>query len=130
MSRGVFISYRHSDAKEYAKHIYSSVAKQFPNIALFLDVESIEPGSNFDLTIRRTMARCGVLIALIGPEWLKATDAAGRSRLRDPKDYVRLEILEALRRRIPIVPVLLPGAAMPSESALPRELRPLAYRNA
>jgi hypothetical protein len=36
----------------------------------------------------QAMSTCEVLLAVIGPEWLTATDAAGR-RLDNPDDLVR-----------------------------------------
>ena len=45
-------------------------------------------------------------------------------------DFVRLEIASALRRDIPVVPVLVRGAKMPRAEQLPADLRELAYRNA
>ena len=43
---------------------------------------------------------------------------------------MRLEIAAALRRDIPVVPVLLRGAKMPRSEQLPEEIADLAYRNA
>jgi hypothetical protein len=58
------------------------------------------------------------------------TDAQGRTRLEQPADLVRLEVEGALQRGIAVIPLLVQGAAMPGEGALPESLRPLAYRNA
>ena len=54
--------------------------------------------------------------------WLGARDAAGRRRLDDPGDFVRLEIELALAARVAVVPVLVEGAAMPSAADLPPSL--------
>jgi hypothetical protein len=43
---------------------------------------------------------------------------------------VRLEIESALKRDIPVVPVLVDNARMPAETDLPDSLRSLAYRHA
>jgi hypothetical protein len=43
---------------------------------------------------------------------------------------VRLEIASALRRDIPVVPVLVRSAKMPRAEQLTQDLRELAYRNA
>ncbi len=45
-------------------------------------------------------------------------------------DYVRIEIASALQRGIAVIPVLVAGATMPSEAALPADLKPLARRQA
>src|SRR5581483_10408214 len=72
---------------------------------------------------------CGVLLAVIGKNWLDAADESGRRRLEDPTDFVRLETASALRRDIPVVPVLVHGARMPRAEQLPEDLTELAYRN-
>jgi hypothetical protein len=66
---------------------------------------------------------CDVLLVVIGPRWLKND---GASRLHDPRDWVRIEILSALERNILVIPILVDGATMPSEADLPEELRLLA----
>ena len=43
---------------------------------------------------------------------------------------MRLEIAAALRRDIPVVPVLVRGAKVPRAEQLPADLADLAYRNA
>jgi hypothetical protein len=67
---------------------------------------------------------------VIGRQWTSVEDEHGRRRLDKPGDYVRLEIEAALKRDIPVVPVLVDGAPMPGESDLPESLTDLAYRNA
>jgi hypothetical protein len=70
------------------------------------------------------------MLALIGPHWLTAKDEKGRRRLDGDKDYVRVEIASALRRDIPVIPVLVDGAGMPSEDELSDDLKSLARRHA
>jgi tetratricopeptide (TPR) repeat protein len=57
-------------------------------------------------------------------------DAQGRRRLDDPTDWNRIELEQALTRRGRVIPVLVDGAQMPSESDLPESLRPLTRLNA
>ncbi len=95
---------------------------------MFKDVDSTSPGADFVRVIQRTIAMCDVLLVVIGPRWLQKHD--GVSRLDDSRDWVRIEILSALERNILVIPVLVDGAAMPSESDLPVALHPLARRQA
>ena len=44
-------------------------------------------------------------------------------------DFVRLETASALKRDIPVVPVLVHGARMPRAEQLPKDLAELAFRN-
>jgi hypothetical protein len=71
-----------------------------------------------------------VLLAVIGPDWLNASDQNGARRLASQSDYVRLEISAALERDIPVIPVLLDDTKMPDISSLPDDLKPLAKRQA
>jgi tetratricopeptide (TPR) repeat protein len=49
--------------------------------------------------------------------------------LETHNDFVRIEVEDGLARGIPVIPVLVQGAAMPREDQLPATLAPLAYRN-
>jgi hypothetical protein len=61
---------------------------------------------------------------------LHARDESGQRRLDNPGDYVRIEIAAALKRNIPIIPILLEGARIPQAEHLPEDLSGLAVRNA
>ncbi len=95
-----------------------------------MDIDTLEPGEDFVEAIERVVGTCEVLIAMIGPRWLNATDASGHQRLDNPQDYVRLEIATALDRKIRVIPVLVDGAHMPRSSDLPDDLTKLVQRNA
>jgi len=125
---GIFINYRRDDAPGTAGRLYDQLARSFSRRALLIDVDAIEPGFDFDKQIESQIAQCDALLALIGPHWLAAADDQGRRRLHNDKDYVRQEIAAALKRGIPVIPVLLDGTPMPSESDLPIDLKGLAKR--
>jgi hypothetical protein len=95
-----------------------------------MDVAAIEPGRDFRKAIDQSVADCSVLLAMIGLEWLESKDAIGNRRLDDTNDFVRIELASALRRDIPVVPVLVRAAKMPRVEQLPEDLKELAYRNA
>lgn len=61
---------------------------------------------------------------------MSAKDSTGQRRLDDANDFVRLETISALKRDIPVVPVLVQAAVMPRKEQLPPEMEELAYRNA
>jgi hypothetical protein len=128
--RAIFISYRRQDAEGQAGRLFEDLVKHFGGKSVFMDVAAIEPGRDFRKAIDAHIASCGVLLALIGKNWLDARDAAGRRRLDDPLDFVRLETAAALKRDIPVVPVLVQGASMPRADQLPADLADLAFRNA
>ena len=125
----IFISYRRDDSAGYTRAICDKLAERFSKDRIFMDVDSIEPGSSFDEVIGTAVGRCDVLLAMIGKRWLEAKDGSG-PRINDPKDFVRIEITAALSRNIRVIPVLLDDARMPAPDALPEPVRPLAFRNA
>ena len=126
---GIFISYRRSDAQGEAGRVFDDLVQQFGEQTVFMDVSAIEAGRDFRKAIEEGVAKCGVLLVVIGTEWLQAKDEGGARRLSDPSDFVRIETAAALKRDIPVIPVLVRGARMPSAEQLPEDLRELAYRN-
>lgn len=70
------------------------------------------------------------MLVVIGKGWLDVADAAGRRRLDDPGDFVRLEGESALGRDIRVVPVLVDGASLPKAEELPDRMRGLVRRQA
>jgi hypothetical protein len=97
---------------------------------VFQDVEDIPLGMDFTEFIQNVVGKCDAFLAIIGDEWLSATDHAGGRRLDNPADNVRIEIQSALKRQIPLIPVLVRGAEMPTAQSLPASLGALATRNA
>jgi hypothetical protein len=126
---GIFISYRRGDSEGQARALSLELAKYVGDKGVFMDVDSIALGSDFRRSLHESLESCDAALALIGHNWLDSKDAAGRRRLDDPSDIVRLEIATALKRNIPVTPVLLQGASMPTEQVLPDDLKELAFRN-
>ena len=122
----IFLSYRRNNTSGYAGRLADSLEKHFGAGRVFQDVEAIAPGSNFVQAIDTAIARCEVLVVLIGDTWLTECGADGKPRLSDPSDFVRLEVAAGLRAGIRVIPVLVKGARMPARSALPDDLKPLA----
>lgn len=85
-----------------------------------MDVDTIEPGTDFVGAIAREVATCRVLI---GPTWPTAIDRYNDAGFHDPDVLVVLEIQAALERGIHVIPVLVEGAVMPDQVDLPEGLR-------
>jgi hypothetical protein len=66
---------------------------------------------------------------LVGPHWLGRSDG-GRNRIDDPADPVRFELEGAFECGIPVIPVLIDSATMPSEMDLPPSLKQFSFLNA
>ncbi len=127
----IFISYRREDSKYQAIRIYDAFCKELAPENVFLDIDSIAPGDDFVETLESRVNECDILMALIGPNWITASNpATSRRRLDDPNDFVRIEIRKALSRAVPVVPVLIDGARMPDPDHLPDDLKALARRQA
>ncbi|MEP7112490.1 MAG: toll/interleukin-1 receptor domain-containing protein [Ilumatobacteraceae bacterium] len=125
----IFLSYRREDSADVAGRIYDRLALAFGQDQVFKDVDSIPLGVDFRDHLLHVVGRCDVLLAVIGDHWLGAGTASDVSRLDDPKDFVRIELEGALQRGIPVIPVLVRGAAVPREADLPLALGALAYRS-
>ena len=126
----LFINYRRDDTAPYAGRLYDRLAAHFGADQVFMDIDQIEPGEDFVEVINRKVGACEIAIISIGPNWLSAKDASGKRRLDDTDDFVRMEIIAALERKIRVIPVLVGGAHMPRKQDLPEALAPLSRRNA
>lgn len=126
----IFVSYRRDDSAGFAGRLTDALEARFGAGTVFRDVDDIRPGEDFVRSLESAIGTCVVLIAVIGRQWLAATDSTGRRRLEDPRDYVRLEIASALRRRMEVIPVLVEGAPMPAPADLPQPLAALSRRQA
>ncbi len=125
----IFISYRRSDSQDVAGRLYEKLVDRFEPEAVFKDVDCIPGGADFTEMMQSSLKTSSVVLAVIGPEWLGAAGPDGKRRLDDPRDYVRTEIETALKLNIPVIPVLVRNATMPSVVELPDGLKPLVGRN-
>lgn len=121
----IFLCYRREDTQGFARGIYQSLAGKYGHEQVFRDIDSTPAGVRFSTWIESRVGQCSVMIVLIGNLWSAATDPNGQRRLALPKDWVRQEIEAALRRAIPIIPVCIQGAPMPSEDELPPSIADL-----
>jgi len=126
----IFISYRREDSEGFARGLFQSLANYFGKDSVFMDVDSISLGMDFVEAIDKSLDDCGVLLVLMGKEWALSNDASGQQRLAKKDDFVRIEIAKALKRKVPVIPVLVKGASMPDSADLPEELQTLTRRQA
>jgi hypothetical protein len=125
----VFISYRREDSEGQARALSLELVRLLGNESVFMDVDSIALGRDFRQVLHERLGSCVVMIALIGPGWLDAKDSSGARRIDSSTDYVRQELAAALKRDIPVIPVLLQGAQIPPPERLPDDLKDLSFRN-
>jgi TIR domain len=126
---GIFISYRRDDSRDIAGRLVDRLRQHYSAEQLFLDIDGIPAGMNFDSVLAERLKVCDVLLAVIGPQWVNVKAASGKRRLDEPDDYVRREIASALQRTdVRVIPLLVSDATMPRAEHLPDDLRPLVAR--
>ena len=125
----IFISYRREDSADATGRISDHLYPEFGRDKIFTDIDNIPLGLDFREHIDKEVSHCEVFLAVIGLDWLDVRDEKGKKRLEQTEDVVRLEIESALKRKIPVIPVLVSGAKMPKEQQLPASLKELAFRN-
>jgi hypothetical protein len=128
MSR-IFISYRRGDTSPYAGRLHDKLSLRFGPSNVFRDIDDIAPGADFVKVIEQSIGQCDAALVLIGADWSTITNDKGIRRLDDPRDFIRLEVGTALAKGIPVIPLLVEEAEMPSAEELPKELAPLSTRN-
>jgi dipeptidyl aminopeptidase/acylaminoacyl peptidase len=126
----IFLSYRRGDTQWAARGIYDKLASRYGQQNVFRDLDTIPPGVRFRDYVEKKISESHVFILLIGKAWAAYEDEAGRRRLELPRDPVRLEIESALRLGIPIIPVRVEGAPMPTGDDLVPSLLDLLEFNA
>src|SRR5215468_3156512 len=130
MAGKIFINYRREDSIATAGRLADRLAETFGRENLFMDVDNIPVGINFEEYLKSQVAACNVILSVIGPNWLNAKDETNQRRLDKPDDFVAIELTAALVRDILVIPVLVDGTRMPKASELPDSLKPFALRNA
>jgi hypothetical protein len=117
---GIFISYRRSDSAGQAGRLFDRLTAHFGEDRVFMDVDTLSPSEHFATQIEKAIAGADVMLVLIGPRW-----TAEAARLADPADFVRRELLAAIRVECRLVPVSIDGVPFPDPATLPQELRPV-----
>ena len=126
----IFVCYRRDDASGHAGRLHDRLVPAFGRDKIFMDIDALAPGVDFDEEIRRTLSGIDVMLVIIGKRWVDARDDAGNRRLDNPDDYVRLEIAAALSKGIRVIPVTVGDAKPPKGTDLPDDIRTLARRHA
>jgi hypothetical protein len=118
----IFVSYLRSDTASTAGRIYDRLSAEFGLDRIFMDIDSILPGEDFVSVIQRQIDSSLVILVLIGRQWTALLGESG--------NWVGLELVHALQRSLPVIPLLVDGARFPESSELPADLAPLTRRQA
>jgi uncharacterized protein YecT (DUF1311 family) len=125
----IAISYRRSDSQDITGRIFDRLVQHFGKDTVFRDIDSIQPGIDFRTQIADALRTTDALLVVVGSAWFgQGKDKA--SRIDNEADPVRIEVETALKRDIPIIPILVGGTRMPEPNELPQSLRDFAYRHA
>jgi uncharacterized protein YecT (DUF1311 family) len=125
----IAISYRRSDSQDITGRIFDRLVQHFGKDTVFRDIDSVQPGIDFRTQIADALRTTDALLVVVGPAWFgQGKDKA--SRIENEADPVRIEVETALKRDIPIIPILVGGTRMPEPNELPQSLRDFAYRHA
>jgi len=125
MAGKIFVNYRRADTRSDAARIYDRLVATFGKSAVFMDVDNLRAGQRFDSELDKALSRCDVFLSVIGPRWLellKQRQASGEL------DLVQVEIAEALKRDVLVIPVIVEHTPMPAAGALPEDIRELVLR--
>jgi uncharacterized protein YecT (DUF1311 family) len=125
----IAISYRRSDSQDITGRIFDRLAQQYGRDTVFRDIDSIRPGIDFRTQIADALTATDVLLVIVGPRWLGRGEGVA-SRMDNESDPVRVEVEMALKREIPVIPVLVSGMKMPEAGELPATLKDFAFRHA
>ena len=126
----IFINYRRNDSSGYTGRITDQLRNCFGAEQIFRDHETLDSGVRFKQEIQDSILSSSIILVIIGREWLAIEKKTGKLRLNLEDDFVRFEIEKALAYGIPIIPVLVGGAQMPSLDILPKEIKKIAELNA
>jgi len=124
----IYISYRSDDAPGAAARLHKTLSEAFGHGSVCMDVARSQPKRDARQVVNEQLDATAVMLVVIGPTWSLAQDPSGRRALDNPQDAVGIEIGSALRRAIPVIPVLVQGAGMVQRDELPAELANLVLR--
>ena len=126
---GVFLSYRRNDSGGWAGRLRDHLALRYGEDRVWQDVDDLTVGSDYLPQILENIAAADAVLIVIGPHWLDERPQGGKTRLANPKDVLRTEIVHALKRKSGVIPTLVGGATMPDPKDLPRPVAPLVKRD-
>src|SRR5262249_17171733 len=124
----IAIFYRRDDSAAITGRIFDRLVAHYGVGSVFRDIDNIPLGVDFREHINTILAGTDITLVLVGKRW-SGPRPRRRRRIDDPADPVRVEVETALRNGMPVVPVLVEGAAMPNVEQLPDSLKELVYRN-
>ena len=116
-------------SQDITGRICDRLTQHFGRDTVFRDIDNIRPGVDFRVQIAAALQTTNVLLVVVGPKWFGRAKGAG-NRINNEADPVRIELETALRRDIPVIPVLVGSTKMPTAAQLPEKMKDFAFRHA
>ncbi|WP_291985811.1 TIR domain-containing protein [Candidatus Accumulibacter sp. ACC007] len=113
----LFISYRSSDGKDKATALARDLGAVFGDEQVFLDKDDLRAGVRWREEIAQTLKARPILLLLLTPQLLAATNDRGALRIDDPTDPIRREVADALAGGAHLIPLLCDDVAAPPPAA-------------
>ncbi len=118
----LFVNYRRADHPDFVEHMRAWFIQRYGRDNVFMDFDSIPEFKDFESFIKAKVRESSALVMVIGPQWLELL----RQRKRDgQKDYVLVELKEAIQHGVTIAPICIQGASVPDKGDIPAWLRPV-----
>ena len=114
----ITISYRREDSEAVTGRIFDRLVAYYGRDSIFRDIYNIPLGVDFRHHINLILDQSDIVLAIVGPQWLGPR--RGQMRIHNSADPVRLEIEAVLRRDVPLIPILVGRATMPTGRAAAR----------
>ena len=86
MNPRVFLSYRREDSAAYAGRIEDRLRRALGRNQLFMDVDNVPLGVNFAKLLQDEVAKCDVLLVIIGRNCTRATTPGRVGEVISPKE--------------------------------------------
>jgi hypothetical protein len=115
----IFINYRKQGEAYAAALLDERLSKRFGTSSVFRASRSIAAGEDYELAILRAVEQCRAMLVVVGPHW---SAAFSEKRCEPRDDWVRREIVEALKQDKHVMPVLLSGVQRLSEEGIPPDV--------
>ncbi|MDQ3171714.1 MAG: toll/interleukin-1 receptor domain-containing protein [Acidobacteriota bacterium] len=122
----IFLGYRQDDVPHLVGRVFERLVADFGRSQVFMDIYSLTPGDKYPEQIATAISKADLFVLMIGAGWLGAVDRRGNRKLDLSTDQHRVELELSLGRTLPILPVLVDGAGMPSADDLPDPLKALS----
>lgn len=106
----VFLSYRRGDIGWMTSIYREFDRKKYSDIKVFRDIEHIPEGTDFSERLKNEIDKSDVILVLVADVW---EERAEKGDLNDPKDWVRKELLYAIKQQKLLLPLFIEDKSFP-----------------